>query len=506
MPMVRESEERMRRTITTMLVTGFFALSGVIATAAVLMVMNQNQMGWIRHTYETERRIAEIRLDMARLGRISRARFMRLPERSHTRGHAVGDEAPPPPPPADQVAAIHGALSRAIAELDEQTRDNPRQQARMTRLIAATTQAEMQARNGKPLDETAPWLDPDPAALVLRICDAMASEESHLLALRDARKQVLDQGFTLILAMTGVLLAIVGALTWTAVRSHTRALALSRLALRDANEGLEAAVQERTAELQRANSEIQRFAYIVSHDLRSPLVNVMGFTAELEAATNTLREALEQAMRDRPETVAPGIHEIITDELPEAIHFIRTSTQKMDRLINAILHLSRMGRRPLSPEWLDLAQLVRAVSDTLRKRLDEVEGTITAVEPMPEILGDRTAIEQILANLIENSIKYRHSSRAPLIRVTATRRDAWVMIAVSDNGRGIDPRDHERVFDLFRRSGAQDQPGEGIGLAHVRALAHRLGGTVRVESVPGTGSTFTVTLPVHFQAEQSSPS
>ncbi|MGQ4827618.1 histidine kinase, partial [Enterococcus faecalis] len=95
-------------------------------------------------------------------------------------------------------------------------------------------------------------------------------------------------------------------------------LALSRLALRDANEGLEAAVQERTAELQRANSEIQRFAYIVSHDLRSPLVNVMGFTAELEAATNTLREALEQAMRDRPETVAPGIHEIITDELPEA--------------------------------------------------------------------------------------------------------------------------------------------------------------------------------------------
>ncbi|MFX8937957.1 hypothetical protein ABTN00_20125, partial [Acinetobacter baumannii] len=85
--------------------------------------MNQNQMGWIRHTYETERRIAEIRLDMARLGRISRARFMRLPERSHTRGHAVGDEAPPPPPPAEQVAAIHGALSRAIAELDEQTRD-----------------------------------------------------------------------------------------------------------------------------------------------------------------------------------------------------------------------------------------------------------------------------------------------------------------------------------------------------------------------------------------------
>jgi signal transduction histidine kinase len=248
----------------------------------------------------------------------------------------------------------------------------------------------------------------------------------------------------------------------------------------------------------RANAEIQRFVYIVSHDLRSPLVNIMGFTAEMDSATRSLQGALQQALDTRPVTVAPNIQTIITEDLPEAIDFIRASAMKMDRLISAILQLSRLGRRKLTPEWLDLAAVVQTVTDTLQLLVNEAMATIEIVRPMPELLCDRVAVEQILANLIENAIKYRDSDRRLHIRVSATRVGDRVMIDVADNGRGIDPRDKDRVFDLFRRSGIQDQPGEGIGLAHVRAIAYRLSGSISLDSTPGAGSTFTLVLPIHF--------
>ena len=114
------------------------------------------------------------------------------------------------------------------------------------------------------------------------------------------------------------------------------------------------------------------------------------------------------------------------------------------------------------------------------------------------------AIEQILSNLIENASKYLQPGRPGEIRVSAEQRRDRVIVSVADNGRGIDPRDHQRIFDLFRRSGQQDQPGEGIGLAHVRALAYRLGGTIDVESQLGQGSTFRLNLPATY-ASQDSP-
>lgn len=137
-------------------------------------------------------------------------------------------------------------------------------------------------------------------------------------------------------------------------------------------------------------------------------------------------------------------------------------------------------------------------------RLAESGGDLVLDEPMPEILSDRLSIEQIIANLVENAIKYAHRDRPPHVRVTARRSGPDVVIEVADNGRGIAEKDHDRVFDLFRRSGPQDREGEGIGLAHVRGLVHRLGGTVALRSKPGVGSTFTVILPVHYQATDPS--
>jgi signal transduction histidine kinase len=108
------------------------------------------------------------------------------------------------------------------------------------------------------------------------------------------------------------------------------------------------------------------------------------------------------------------------------------------------------------------------------------------------------AIEQIFSNLIENAIKYLEPGRTGEVIVRGAKAGDRVIYEVQDNGRGIDAKDHQRVFDLFRRSGAQDQPGEGIGLAHVRALAYRLGGYIDLKSALGEGSTFQVNLPTTY--------
>ena len=125
---------------------------------------------------------------------------------------------------------------------------------------------------------------------------------------------------------------------------------------------------------------------------------------------------------------------------------------------------------------------------------------MVTVEELPVVVNDRVAVEQILSNLVENALKYLQPGRAGTISVTGGTDLGRAWVSVTDNGRGIEPRDHERVFDLFRRSGVQDQQGEGIGLAHARALAYRLGGNIEIQSELGVGSTFRLILPLVWQS------
>jgi signal transduction histidine kinase len=173
----------------------------------------------------------------------------------------------------------------------------------------------------------------------------------------------------------------------------------------------------------------------------------------------------------------------------------------MDRLINAILQLSRQGRRVLTPEPVDMNRVLQTVADNLAHRSSELGASIAIQPDLPGVVSDRLALEQIFSNLVENALKYLKPGRAGLIEIGGRRQGVRVIYEVKDNGRGIDPKDHDRVFDLFRRAGVQDQPGEGIGLAHVRALAYRLGGTVTCESALDQGATFRVSLPARLTAE-----
>ncbi len=257
---------------------------------------------------------------------------------------------------------------------------------------------------------------------------------------------------------------------------------------------LAAMLAERVSELDAANEEIQRFAYIVSHDLRAPLVNIMGFTSELENAQKEIERFYRKIVESQPSLVTPDARAAVETDLSEAIGFIRSSTAKMDKLINAILKLSREGRRVLAPEPISMSNLLEAQHRSLAHQLHE-RGAKLIIEVVPDLVSDRLAVEQVFGNLIDNAVKYLKPGRPGRILVRGRDLGLSVRYEVEDNGRGIDEKDYERIFDLFRRSGTQDQQGEGIGLAHVRALVRRLGGTISVSSRLGEGSTFTVTLP-----------
>lgn len=260
---------------------------------------------------------------------------------------------------------------------------------------------------------------------------------------------------------------------------------------------LEERVKQRTADLEEANEEIQRFAYIVSHDLRSPLVNIMGFTSELEDTQQTVADFVND-----PATTAPDlVREAVLTDMPEAMGFIRASTGRMDRLIKAILQISREGRRSLNDETIVLSEMFEGLSDSLTGQTDEADAQID-IGPMPDVVGDRVALEQVFGNLLDNAIKYLKPGVPGQISVTSETRGKRVLIRVNDNGRGIAAHDRRRVFELFRRSGEQDKPGEGIGLAHVQALVRRLGGQISVESELGEGSCFTVNLPLTMSTRQ----
>ena len=307
--------------------------------------------------------------------------------------------------------------------------------------------------------------------------------------------------YRLLLVGGFIILLVVGASAWITWR-YTKQLERAQRELTVLNLTLEERVRQRAGALARANEEIQRFAYIVSHDLRSPLVNIMGFTSELESGLATVRAHVGELADDTP--ALQEVKYAIETDMPESIGFIRASTGRMDGLINAILKMSREGRRRLTAEDLDMQALLEAAADSVRHQVDANGGEIRVETPLPAIRSDKLALEQIFGNLIDNATKYLDPARPAEIVIRGRPIRTGVEFEVQDNGRGIAAEDHERIFDLFRRSGAQDQPGEGIGLFHVRALVRRLGGDIDLKSELGKGTVFRVSLPENMPISQES--
>jgi signal transduction histidine kinase len=294
-----------------------------------------------------------------------------------------------------------------------------------------------------------------------------------------------------------VLIACIMVAVVAIMRRYITEILATRSELETLNLGLEQRVKERTEDLIRANQEIQRYAYIVTHDLRAPLVNIMGFTSELQGALDAIRSLFEaeegSIARDNLRQAAVLA---VNEDLPEAIGFIRSSTRKMDELINAILKISRDGRRELRAEPIDLQTLIETSAASIQHQLVEADGVVKISANVRRFVSDRFSVEQIIGNLFDNAVKYRDPARALELSVNAYPVNRFtIAIEVKDNGRGIAEEDHERIFELFRRAGTQNSPGEGIGLAHVRSLTRNMGGDINVKSEIGRGTTFMIRLP-----------
>ena len=495
---VGANDQSISRFLIAALALGFLLLLAAGIAATQVTRDNQRHTDWVAHTYQVEIAIEHAQLLVEQAEATRRGYVLAHEQRYY-----------------DTYVGFERRIAPAIDRIAQLTRDNPRQQrelaayrTRMAELTAARTHTIALVRAGDTDRAVRDFVAEAAYARMRHIRDSAArltQEERRLLALRTAQQRHSARIFFIVISVAGLLLTLLVLLTVATVLRLARDLSASAERLRGLNESLEERVVERTGDLTRANEEIQRFAYIVSHDLRSPLVNVMGFTAELEAATGPLATLVDRAETDAPALLTEEAKLAAREDLPEAIGFIRTSTAKMDRLINAILKLSREGRRVIAPEAFDPADVADGAVAALRHLIDARGIDIAVGRPMPRLVSDRLAVEQILSNLIENATKYLDPARPGRITVSGRTERDRVVLSVADNGRGIAAADHQRVFDLFRRSGAQDQPGEGIGLAHVRALAYRLGGTIDLQSKLGEGSTFSLVLPPVIQPEGSRP-
>ena len=480
-----------RRFLVGCMIAGFAGL--LVASIATIWVVGRatDHAKWVAHSYQVEVSIGQVQA---------------LIEQAETprRGYLLTGD----PFYLDAARTSRARIAPAVDRLALLTADNSVQRTRIADL--RNRLAAIQARQDETIaltqagrrDAAVASFTAETNARRMRglreVLSTMARDEHALLQQRDEAQQATIDTFYAILAVAGVLIVLIAALSVATVLRYTHDLGAARDRLQLLNTDLESAVVERTADLVRANEEIQRFAYIVSHDLRSPLVNVMGFTAELDAATATLRDLIDAAEKDAPGILTDEARVAAREDLPEAIGFIRTSTQKMDRLINAILRLSREGRRVLNPEPLSIVEIAENVRGSLKHLADDRDAEIVIETPLPALVGDRLAVEQVLSNLVENAIKYLSPDRPGRIVIRGRSDRDRRIIEVADNGRGIAPSDHVRIFELFRRAGPQDQPGEGIGLAHVRALVYRLGGTIDVASTLGEGTIFTLSLPAQL--------
>jgi len=259
-------------------------------------------------------------------------------------------------------------------------------------------------------------------------------------------------------------------------------------------------LQRIAADLRESNDDIRSFAYIVSHDLRAPLVNLKGFSGEMNLALQELAPIFESGVSQLEDGERHKMEALFRKELPEALEFIDSSANRMDHLINAILKLSRLGVQKLKPAMVDIVSLTRPIIKSLAHQLEQRHATVR-IGAVPKVLADATAMEQIMGNLLDNAVKYLVTDRPGRIEIEAEISSEMTTFHVRDNGRGIDSADVERIFEIFRRSGRQNVPGEGVGLAYVKTLVRRHGGRIWCVSRLGEGSTFSFTIPLTPETE-----
>lgn len=231
-------------------------------------------------------------------------------------------------------------------------------------------------------------------------------------------------------------------------------------------------LRRQTEELARSNAELERFAYVASHDLQEPLRMIVSYLQFLD---------LEY-------------HGHLSSQADEYLHFAVDGAKRMSILIRDLLTYSRVGRAELKLQEVRLNEVIDIVLQNLDSLIRDSSAKIEC-EKLPALVCDRYQMLRVFQNLIENSLKYR-SSRPLEVKISAVERSNELEISVSDNGIGFDQANAEKIFNVFQRLHDREKyPGSGIGLSIVQTIVHRHGGSVRATSVPDSGTTITITFP-----------
>ncbi|WP_081609037.1 ATP-binding protein [Paramagnetospirillum caucaseum] len=249
--------------------------------------------------------------------------------------------------------------------------------------------------------------------------------------------------------------------------------ALDRMDLEASHRQHEAEQKELVERLMASNTELERFAYVASHDLQEPLRTIVSFT-----------QLLDRHLGDK-----------LPPEDRENFEFVVGAAKRMGLLINDLLAFSRVSAKGVSFSRISLTAACSAAQDNLREVISQNHAEIT-VGQLPEVIGDDVQLMQVFQNLIGNAVKFRHPDRKPQISIDAEQKDGKWQIAVRDNGIGIADTTQD-IFEIFRRLHAGNQyPGSGVGLAICKRIITQHGGQIWVEPEPGHGATFRFTLPV----------
>jgi signal transduction histidine kinase len=253
-------------------------------------------------------------------------------------------------------------------------------------------------------------------------------------------------------------------------------------------------LQNRRDLLEQYNEELKDFSYIVSHDLRAPMINVQGFVNELGLSLDDLRKVLDAELEHLPEPKKTAVLEILDQDIPASARFITGGITKMNQLLAGILKISRLGRQELNISVVDTQRLVHDNIEAIKYQSDRA-GAEFQVQPLPQIEADPYLLAQIFANLLSNAVKYLDPKRAGKIEIWADDQDDQFIFFIKDNGLGVSEKEQKKIFEMFRRGNNHTVEGEGVGLNYVKSAIKRLGGTLSLESVAGQGSVFSFTLP-----------
>lgn len=251
-------------------------------------------------------------------------------------------------------------------------------------------------------------------------------------------------------------------------------------------------LQRIATDLAQKNKELEAIVYTVSHDLRSPLVNVQGFSRQLTRACDQIRAAAAESTDGK--ITLEQVRKPLDVSIPQALKFISAGVAKMEALLAGLLHYSRLGRVVLNVRPLDMNAMLSEITAAMKFQLDEAKAQVR-IGILPRCLGDSVQTNQVFANLLDNALKYRAPERPLLIEVSGRVADGVATYTVSDNGLGIAREHQAKIFEIFHRLNPADTAGEGLGLSIAQRVLERQSGRIWVESEVNKGSIFHVSLP-----------